>query len=46
LTAGTFHLDRLTGYIIVLCGTAPIIAFSFLFYRLLERPFMRSKPRA
>jgi len=46
LTAGTYHLSKLSGYLIVLAGTALIVPFSFLFYRVLEKPFMRSKPRA
>jgi peptidoglycan/LPS O-acetylase OafA/YrhL len=42
-----YHLSKLTGFLIVaLPGTATILLISFVFYRIFEKPFMRSKPRA
>jgi peptidoglycan/LPS O-acetylase OafA/YrhL len=42
-----YHLSRLTGFLIVAGpGTAIILLISFAFYRVFEKPFMRSKPRA
>jgi len=41
------HLSKLSGFLLVaLPGTAAIILISFAFYRIFEKPFMRSKPRA
>jgi peptidoglycan/LPS O-acetylase OafA/YrhL len=42
-----YHLSKLTGFLIVaLPGTAVILLICFVFYRVFEKPFMRSKPRA
>jgi peptidoglycan/LPS O-acetylase OafA/YrhL len=42
-----YHLSKLTGFLIVAGpGTAIILLISFAFYRVFEKPFMRSKPRA
>jgi peptidoglycan/LPS O-acetylase OafA/YrhL len=42
-----YHLSKLTGFLIVaIAGTATILLISFAFYRIFEKPFMRSKPRA
>jgi len=42
-----YHLSKLTGFLIVAGpGTAIILLISFAFYRIFEKPFMRSKPRA
>jgi peptidoglycan/LPS O-acetylase OafA/YrhL len=42
-----YHLSKLTGFLIVAGpGTAIILLISFVFYRIFEKPFMRSKPRA
>jgi peptidoglycan/LPS O-acetylase OafA/YrhL len=42
-----YHLSKLTGFLIVAGpGTATILLISFAFYRVFEKPFMRSKPRA
>jgi peptidoglycan/LPS O-acetylase OafA/YrhL len=41
------RLSKLTGFLIVAGpGTAIIVLVSFAFYRVFEKPFMRSKPRA
>jgi peptidoglycan/LPS O-acetylase OafA/YrhL len=42
-----YPLSKLTGFLIVAGpGTAIILLISFAFYRVFEKPFMRSKPRA
>lgn len=45
-TAGHYHLSQSVGFLILLLGTALIIPFCFFFYQVLEKPFMRSKPKA
>jgi peptidoglycan/LPS O-acetylase OafA/YrhL len=42
-----YRLSKITGFLIVAGpGTAIIVLVSFAFYRVFEKPFMRSKPRA